>query len=115
MAAKKQEVTSTYGSIFRAIEEKAGKIKFGRGFVATQITLTGNDSFQPLYVRVEDQVPEVAPYEYLNADFYLDSDVSVMADILNGKRGIYDAIEEGEVTVNGDAAKAAVFIHKLFG
>ena len=114
MAKLKNNVSPTYGSIFRAIEERADECKFGPGFVATQITLTGNCDFQPLYVKVEDCIPETAPYEYHDADFFIDSDTVVMADILNGKKSFYDAVAEGSVTVNGDAAKAIVFVHTFF-
>jgi len=115
MTKAKQEVTPSYGSIFHAIEDKVKTVKFGPEFVATQITLTGNFGFQPLYIRVEDQIPETAPYEYHNADFYIDSNSEAMAAILNNKKSIYDAIEEGSVTVNGDTDKAIVFIHRFFG
>ena len=115
MAKAKKEVAPTYGSVFRAIQETASTKTFGSGFIATQITLTGDCDCQPLYIKIEDRVPEVAPYEYHNADFYIDCDPSVMADILNGKKTIYDAVENGSVTINGNAAKAVVFIHTFWG
>lgn len=115
MAKSGKEVSPTYGSVFRAIQERASAKRFGSGFTATQITLTGNCDFQPLYIKIEDRIPEVAPYEYHNADFYIDCDTSVMADILNGKQSVYDAISDGSVTVNGNAAKAVVFIHTFLG
>ena len=115
MANAKKEVAPSYGSIFKAIEDKAKKVKFGPSFVATQITLTGNGEYQPLYIKVEDGVPETEPYEYHGASFYIDCDAAAMADILNGKKNIYDLMEKGIVEVNGDAAKAVVFVHTFFG
>lgn len=115
MTKTKNQVSPSYASIFKAIEEKASKTKFGPDFVATQITLTGDGDFQPLYVKVEDSIVETAPYEYIDASFYIDIDTSAMADILNGKKSFYDAISEGLVTVNGDAAKAMLFVHTFFG
>ena len=115
MAKAKKEVAPTYGSVFRAIQETASTKSFGPGFTATQITLTGDCECQPLYIKIEDKVPEVAPYEYHNADFYIDCDPAVMADILNGKKTIYDAVDNGSVTINGNAAKAVVFIHNFWG
>ena len=84
MAKLKNNVSPTYGSIFRAIEERADECKFGPGFVATQITLTGSCDFQPLYVKVEDCIPETAPYEYHDADFFIDSDTDV-PNVIAGK------------------------------
>ena len=115
MTKSKQEVTPSYGSIFRAIEARVKAAKFGPEFLATQITLTGACDFQPLYIRVEDGLAEIAPYEYHNADFYIDSDADAMAAVLNGKKTIYDAVREGSVTVNGVADKAIVFINDFFG
>jgi len=114
MAKKTVEISPDYGSIFRAIEEKAKSRIFGPDHVATQITLTGECGFQPLYIKVEDKIPETAPYEYHGADFYIDCDTDVMADILNGKCSVYDAVADGRMTINGDAAKALVFVHTFF-
>ena len=69
----KKKVEPTFGSIFRAVEEKAKKTSFLQD-TATQITLNGNLDNLPLYVRIEDGMPEVAPYEYINAPFYIDAD-----------------------------------------
>ncbi len=115
MAKNRTETLPTYGSIFRTVEETARSKTFPQGFFATQITLTGDGGFQPMYIRVEDGSVETAPYEYHGADFYIDCDTGVMADILNGKCTIYDAVSDGKAAVNGDAAKALVFIHAFFG
>lgn len=115
MTKTKNQVSPSYASIFKAIEEKANNTKFGSEFIATQITLTGDGEFQPLYIKVEDSIVETAPYEYRDASFYIDIDTACMADVLNGKKTIYDAIAEGLAKVNGDASKAILFVHTFLG
>ena len=107
------EVRTEFGSIFKAISTRANKAKFGNVFFATQITLIGDLDYLPLYVKVEDKVPEVAPYEYIGANFYIDADAATLAQVLNGKLSIYDAIDSRMVKVNGEAGPAAIFISKV--
>ena len=113
-AAKTTKVEVTQESICNAIAAKAKKAKFSADFVATQITLKGALECAPLYVKVEEKKAEVAPYEYNDACFYIDADAEVMANILNGKKTIYAAIEDGSVVINGDANKAVLFVSKMF-
>jgi len=113
-AAKTTKVEATQESICNAIAAKAKKAKFSADFVATQITLKGALECAPLYVKVEDKKAEVAPYEYNDACFYIDADAETMANILNGKKTIYAAIEDGSVVINGDANKAVLFVSKMF-
>ena len=68
----------------------------------------------PLYVRIEDGMPEVAPYEYINAPFYIDADAETFASVLNGDKDFVVAVAQGSITINGDAAQALVFCSKLF-
>ena len=75
---QKKKIEPTFGSIFRAVEEKAKKVSFLQD-TATQITLNGNLDNLPLYVKIEDGIPEVAPYEYINAPFYIDADAETFA------------------------------------
>jgi len=112
---KTTEVLPTYTSIYKAIDERVSKAKFTRFFIATQITLTGNINFQPLYVRVEDMITEVAPYEYQNASFYMDADADAMAAILNGKLTLTEAVSDGRITMNGDPQAAVLFVKAVFG
>ena len=109
----KKKVEPTFGSIFRAVEEKAKKTSFLQD-TATQITLNGNLDNLPLYVRIEDGMPEVAPYEYINAPFYIDADAETFASVLNGDKDFVVAVAQGSITINGDAAQAIVFCEKLF-
>ncbi len=113
-AAKATKVEATQESICNAIAAKAKKAKFSADFVATQITLKGALECAPLYVKVEEKKAEVAPYEYNDACFYIDADAETMANILNGKKTIYAAIEDGSVVINGDANKAVLFVNKMF-
>lgn len=113
-AAKTTKVEATQESICNAIAAKAKKAKFSADFVATQITLKGALECAPLYVKVEEKKAEVAPYEYNDACFYIDADAETMANILNGKKTIYAAIEDGSVVINGDANKAVLFVSKMF-
>ena len=76
----KKKIEPTFGSIFRAVEEKTKKTSFLQD-TATQITLNGNLDNLPLYVRIEDGMPEVAPYEYINAPFYIDADAETFASV----------------------------------
>ncbi|SCW57827.1 hypothetical protein SAMN02910456_01962 [Ruminococcaceae bacterium YRB3002] len=115
MTNAKKDVTPSYGSIFKAIEGKAAGTKFGNGFVATQITLTGECDYQPLYIKVDDGAVVTEPYEYHDSNFFIDADAQAMADILNGVKNIYECIENGTVVVNGEVGKALVFIHTFFG
>ncbi|MBR6483855.1 MAG: SCP2 sterol-binding domain-containing protein [Clostridiales bacterium] len=104
-------VTTDFASIYKGVKDKVSKASFSDNFVATQITI---DESSPLYVRVEDKIAEVAPYEYNDASFYIDSSAQVFADILNGKKDIYNAIADGSVRINGDAAAAVLFIRAVF-
>lgn len=108
-----KKVEPKFGSIFKAVEEKAKKVSFLQD-TATQITLNGNLDNLPLYVKIEDGIPEVAPYEYINAPFYIDADAGTFASVLNGEKDFVVAVSQGSITINGDAAQALVFCSKMF-
>lgn len=110
----KKKVEPKFGSIFKAVEERVSKVSFLQD-TATQITLNGNLDNLPLYVKIEDGKAEVAPYEYINAPFYIDADADVFAAVLNGDKDFVVAIAQGSITINGDAAQALVFCKTLFG
>ncbi len=109
-----KKVEPTFGSIFKAVEAKAKKISFLQD-TATQITLNGNLDNLPLYVKIEDGIAEVAPYEYINAPFYIDADAGTFAAVLNGDKDFVVAVSQGSITMNGDAAQALVFCETFFG
>ena len=109
-----KKVEPTFGSIFKAVEAKAKKVSFLQD-TATQITLNGNLDNLPLYVKVEDGSAEVAPYEYINAPFYIDADAETFAAVLSGNKDFVVAVSQGSITINGDAAQAVVFCKTMFG
>ena len=109
-----KKVEPRFGSIFKAVEEKAKKVSFLQD-TATQITLNGNLDNLPLYVKIEDGMAEVAPYEYINAPFYIDADAGTFAAVLNGDKDFVVAVSQGSITMNGDAAQALVFCETFFG
>ena len=109
----KNKVEPTFASIYRAVEQKAAKTRFLRD-TATQITLKGNLDNQPFYVKVEDGQAEIAPYEYINAPFYIDADADALTAVLNGVMTFASAVAQGFITVNGDAGQAYLFIVTLF-
>ena len=109
-----KKVEPSFGSIFKAVEAKAKKVSFLQD-TATQITLNGNLDNLPLYVKVEDSIAEVAPYEYINAPFYIDADAETFAAVLNGNKDFVVAVAQGSITINGDAAQAVVFCNTMFG
>ncbi|PWJ68820.1 SCP-2 sterol transfer family protein [Ruminococcaceae bacterium R-25] len=109
-----KKVEPRFGSIFKAVEEKAKKVSFLQD-TATQITLNGNLDNLPLYVKVEDGIAEVAPYEYINAPFYIDADAETFAAVLNGNKDFVVAVAQGSITINGDAVQAVVFCRTMFG
>ena len=109
-----KKVEPRFGSIFKAVEDKAKKVSFLQD-TATQITLNGNLDNLPLYVKVEDGVAEVAPYEYINAPFYIDADAEVFAAVLSGNKDFYAGIAEGSITVNGNTDAALLFAKAFFG
>lgn len=110
---QKKKVEPRFGSIFKAVEEKTKKVSFLQD-TATQITLNGNLDNLPFYVKVEDGIPEIAPYEYINAPFYIDADAETFAAVLNGEKNFTIAVAQGSITINGDAAQALVFCSTLF-
>lgn len=110
---QKKKVEPRFGSIFKAVEAKTQKVSFLQD-TATQITLNGNLDNLPLYVKIEDGIPEVAPYEYINAPFYIDADAETFAAVLNGEKNFTIAVAQGSITINGDAAQALVFCSTLF-
>jgi len=110
----KKKVEARFGSIFKAVEARVSKVSFLRD-TATQITLNGNLDNLPLYVKVEDGIAEVAPYEYINAPFYIDADAETFAAVLNGEKEFVVAVAQGSITINGDAAQAVVFCSTMFG
>ena len=109
-----KKVEPRFGSIFKAVEERAKKASFLQD-TATQITLNGNLDNLPLYVKVEDGIAEVAPYEYINAPFYIDADAETFAAVLSGNKDFVVAVSQGSITINGDAAQAVVFCKTMFG
>ena len=109
----KNKVETTFASIYRAVEQKAAKTRFLKD-TATQITLKGNLDNQPFYVKVEDGQAEIAPYEYINAPFYIDADADALTAVLNGVMTFASAVAQGFITVNGDAGQAYLFIVTLF-
>ena len=110
----KKRIEANFGSIFKGVEEKVSKVSFIQD-TATQITLNGNLDNLPLYVKIEDGIPEVAPYEYINAPFYIDADAETFAGVLNGEKDFTVAVAQGSIRINGDAAQALVFCKALFG
>ena len=110
----KKKIEPKFGSIFKAVEEKASKVSYLQD-TATQITLNGNLDNLPLYVKIEDGVAEVAPYEYINAPFYIDADAEIFASVLSGDKDFVVAVAQGSITINGDAAQAIVFCKTMFG
>ena len=112
-AAPKAE--ATFESIYNTVSYKASKAKFPKLFLATQITLKGKLECAPLYVKVEDGIAEVAPYEYINAPFYIDADAETFAAVLSGNKDFVVAVSQGSITINGDAAQAVVFCKTMFG
>ena len=111
--SSKNKVEPTFASIYRAVEQKAAKTRFLKD-TATQITLKGNLDNQPFYVKVEDGQAEIAPYEYINAPFYIDADADALTAVLNGVMTFASAVAQGFITVNGDAGQAYLFIVTLF-
>ena len=109
----KNKVEPTFASIYRAVEQKAAKTRFLKD-TATQITLKGNLDNQPFYVKVEDGQAEIAPYEYINAPFYINADADALTAVLNGVMTLASAVAQGFITVNGDAGQAYLFIVTLF-
>ncbi|MBO4449616.1 MAG: hypothetical protein J5777_03440 [Clostridiales bacterium] len=109
----KNKVEPTFAGIYRAVEQRAAKARFLKD-TATQITLKGNLDNQPFYVKVEDGKAEVAPYEYINAPFYIDADADAITAVLNGVMTFASAVAQGFITVNGDAGQAYLFITTLF-
>ena len=109
-----KKVEPRFGSIFKAVEERTKKVSFLQD-TATQITLNGNLDNLPLYVKVEDGIAEVAPYEYINAPFYIDADAETFAAVLSGNKDFVVAVSQGSITINGDAAQAVVFCKTMFG
>ena len=80
-----KKIEPEFGSIFKAVRERASKASFLQD-TATQITLNGNLDNLPLYVKIEDGIAEVAPYEYINAPFYIDADAETFAAVLSGQK-----------------------------
>ena len=109
----KTKVEPTFASIYRAVEQRAAKARFLKD-TATQITLKGNLDNQPFYVKVEDGKAEIAPYEYINAPFYIDADADAMTAVLNGVMTFTSAVAQDFITINGDAGQAYLFIATLF-
>ena len=109
-----KKIEPEFGSIFKAVRERASKASFLQD-TATQITLNDNLDNLPLYVKIEDGIAEVAPYEYINAPFYIDADAETFAAVLSGQKDFTVAIAQGSITVNGDAAQAIVFCSRFFG
>ena len=66
-------------------------------------------------MKIEDGIAEVAPYEYINAPFYIDADAETFAAVLSGQKDFVVATAQGSITINGDAAQALVFCSKMFG
>ena len=109
-----KKIEAEFGSIFKAVRERASKVSFLQD-TATQITLNGNLDNLPLYVKIEDGIAEVAPYEYINAPFYIDADAETFAAVFSGQKDFVVATAQGSITINGDAAQALVFCSKMFG
>ena len=109
-----KKIEAEFGSIFKSVRERASKVSFLQD-KATQITLNGNLDNLPLYVKIEDGIAEVAPYEYINAPFYIDADAETFAAVLSGQKDFVVATAQGSITINGDAAQALVFCSKMFG
>ena len=64
--------------------------------------------------KVEEGKVEVAPYEYINAPFYIDADADAITAVLNGVMTFASAVAQGFITINGDAGQAYLFISQLF-
>ena len=60
------------------------------------------------YIEIAGGEVTVAPYDYMDRDVLVATTAEVIIDVLNGKKDIFKAIEEGTVTVTGDAQKVAL-------
>ncbi|MCR4687969.1 MAG: SCP2 sterol-binding domain-containing protein [Saccharofermentans sp.] len=109
-----KKVEPRFGSIYKAVEEICSKTSFLKD-TATQITLNGILDNQPLYVKIEEGSVEVAPYEYINAPFYIDADAEAFAKILNKELDFYKALSQGKIVINGNPEDAVLFVKSIFG
>ena len=57
------------------------------------------------YIEIAGGEVTVAPYDYMDRDVLVASTAEAIIDVLNGKKDIFTALEEGTVTVTGDAQK----------
>ena len=57
------------------------------------------------YIEIAGGEVTVAPYDYMDRDVLVASTAEAIIDVLNGKKDIFAAMEEGTVTVTGDAQK----------
>lgn len=91
------------------VSKAAAKIDF-----AAQITFNGSDT-GVCYVKAVDGAVDVQPYDYKNADLYVDVDFDTFADLLAKKTTAADAVKKGKLEMCGAPVSVmAAFCSVLF-
>lgn len=58
---------------------------------------------EPFYIEVKNNIVSIEPYEYLNKDATIFSDIKTIQDIFYKKISINQAIVDKSIVVDGDA------------
>lgn len=102
-----------YDEVIAAAKKNTSKAKAAVDFAA-QITFNGSDT-GVCYVKAVDGAVDVQPYDYKNADLYVDVDFDTFADLLAKKTTAADAVKKGKLEMSGAPVSVmAAFCSVLF-
>ena len=73
--------------------------------LALQITLSDDDCGGTFYAELKDGVLSIEPYDYKDNNAMVDVTRDALNKLIDGKLSLEDALENGDLTVNGELEK----------
>ena len=100
---------ATINEVITELRKEAAKKDFSNhGFLAAQITITGENA-GVFYVEIKDGKISIEPYEYIDRQCELVISMDNFIKLLKGKLDPVAAFTLGKLKVNGDIGKALEF------
>lgn len=90
---------------------KTDKVKYP---IAVNVELSGSAEGIFYVYLSEAGKPAVEPYKYDDYDVYVRADADAFGKVLDGKLGVYDALADGTLHVDGNVKKALMFFISAF-
>lgn len=114
--AAKAPKTSPYDTVIEKAKKKFDSVKTDKVKypIAVNVELSGSAEGIFYVYLSEAGKPAVEPYKYDDYDVYVRADADAFGKVLDGKLGVYDALADGTIHVDGNVKKALMFFISAF-